>query len=242
MNRQYTLEVAGRLVPYSVHFSGKAKRLSLRISPDTGLVFVVPKRLRRTDVNYEALLKTKGRWIVQKLDNVAKLQNQQPGVSFTDGSKLDVVGKEIILRVIHTSQKRASVRLEGEVLLVLTPEVGELQVRKVVTAWYKHVAKNIIPERVDLLNAPLGFPCKKVAVRDQKSRWGSCSRRGTLSFNWRMLLVPPSAMDYLIYHELAHLKEMNHSIRFWRLVRTLCPTYAEAEHWLKKNGRVFFGK
>ncbi len=66
------------------------------------------------------------------------------------------------------------------------------------------------------------------------------SRRGTLSFNWRMLLVPPSAMDYLIYHELAHLEEMNHSIRFWRLVRMLCPTYAEAEHWLKKNGRLFF--
>ncbi len=178
MNRQYALEVAGRLVPYSVYFSGKAKRLSLRISPDTGLVFVVPKRLRTTDVNYEALLKTKGRWIVQKLDNVAKLRNQQPRLSFTDGSKLDVVGKEITLRVIHTSQKRISVRLEGEVLLVLTPEVDESQVRKVVTGWYKHVAKKIIPERVDLLNGPLGFPYEKVVVRDQKSRWGSCSRRG----------------------------------------------------------------
>jgi predicted metal-dependent hydrolase len=107
-------------------------------------------------------------------------------------------------------------------------------------AWYRHAAKKIIPERVEHLNAPLAFPVNRIVVRDQRSRWGSCSRRGTLSFNWRLLIVPSAVMDYLIFHELAHLKEMNHSIRFWRLVHQLCPTFRESERWLKRHGRMMF--
>ena len=76
---------------------------------------------------------------------------------------------------------------------------------------------------------------RRVCVRNQKSRWGSCSRHGTICLNWRLLQAPESVRDYLILHELAHLKEMNHSRRFWSEVARMCPDYRQAEAWLKKN-------
>jgi predicted metal-dependent hydrolase len=76
-------------------------------------------------------------------------------------------------------------------------------------------------------------------VRNQRSRWGSCSRRGTISLNWRLIQTPVSVRDYVILHELAHLKEMNHSKRFWREVARLCPDYKEAENWLKRHSGEF---
>jgi hypothetical protein len=72
-------------------------------------------------------------------------------------------------------------------------------------------------------------------VRNQKSRWGSCSRRGTISLNWRLIQAPPFVCDYIILHELSHLKEMNHSARFWHEVERVCPDYKMAERWLKQH-------
>jgi predicted metal-dependent hydrolase len=83
-----------------------------------------------------------------------------------------------------------------------------------------------------------GLTVKKVAVRNQRSRWGSCSRRGTISLNWRLVQTPPHVRDYIILHELAHLKQMNHSRRFWAEVEKMCPDYRTAENWLRKNSAL----
>ena len=182
---------------------------------------------------------------MRKCDQVAQLKRNAPQLSFAHGSTLHLLGKEITIVVEPTEKKRTTVRLDGAALIVQTakPHGGDphgSEARGAVVAWCKYTARRIIPERVEQLNASVGFQYKGAIVRDQKTRWGSCSRRGTLSLNWRLLLVPPSVMDYLIYHELAHLKEMNHSIRFWRLVQQLCPSFREAEGWLKKNGSLMF--
>jgi predicted metal-dependent hydrolase len=78
-------------------------------------------------------------------------------------------------------------------------------------------------------------PVRRISIRNQRSRWGSCSRRGTISLNWRLIQAPPAVRDYLILHELAHFREMNHSQRFWREVARLCPQFAEAERWLNQH-------
>jgi predicted metal-dependent hydrolase len=84
--------------------------------------------------------------------------------------------------------------------------------------------------------ARLGVVAKRITVRDTTSRWGSCSARGALSFSWRLVLAPPMVLDYLAAHEVAHLRELNHSPRFWRLVKLACPQTDEAEEWLKRHG------
>jgi predicted metal-dependent hydrolase len=80
-----------------------------------------------------------------------------------------------------------------------------------------------------------GFSVRRVTVRNQRSRWGSCSVRGTISLNWRLVQTPDFVRDYIVLHELAHLKEMNHSRRYWREVARLCPEFEQAEKWLKQN-------
>jgi hypothetical protein len=83
-----------------------------------------------------------------------------------------------------------------------------------------------------------GVDAKQVTVRNQRSRWGSCSSTGTISLNWRLVQTPDFVRDYIIYHELMHLKEMNHSQRFWDRVKEVCPTWEEAERWIKQNGSL----
>ncbi len=92
-----------------------------------------------------------------------------------------------------------------------------------------------LPPRVFVLASQHQLQVRRVSVRNQKSRWGSCSKRGTICLNWRLLQAPESVRDYLILHELAHLKEMNHSSRFWKEVARICPDYKQAEEWLKQH-------
>ena len=82
------------------------------------------------------------------------------------------------------------------------------------------------------------LPVRRITVRNQRSRWGSCSRRGTISLNWRLIQAPPFVRDYLILHELSHVREMNHSPRFWREVERVCPDYETAERWLKQHSAL----
>jgi predicted metal-dependent hydrolase len=240
VNSPRTIQIGGRSIEYSVHLSSRARRLSLRLDPRSGLVFVVPHRWRLDALNFETFLRERRTWVFRALDRAARLERSTPKPTFTDGSTFSVLGKETTLRVLCVEKKRTVVKMVGNELLVRTATVNPDHIHAALTAWFRYAAGRIIPERVEQLNAPLGFRFKNVIVRDQKSRWGSCSRRGTLSFNWRLLLVPPSVMDYLIFHELAHVQEMNHSIRFWRLVQKLCPTFRESERWLKRHGNAMF--
>jgi predicted metal-dependent hydrolase len=98
------------------------------------------------------------------------------------------------------------------------------------------VASLELPERVCELARELGRDIASVTVRDQRSRWGSCSPTGTISLNWRLIQMPPDVADYVIYHELAHVEHANHSRRFWRLVRRVCPWTDQARAWLRRHG------
>ncbi len=124
----------------------------------------------------------------------------------------------------------------GSELLPVKDTSGDL--RPALERHLRRLAARELPARVLELAALHQLPVRRVTVRDQRSRWGSCSRRGTISLNWRLVQAPPSVRDYLILHELAHFKEMNHSRRFWREVQRLCPDFAQAEHWLKKHSEL----
>lgn len=121
------------------------------------------------------------------------------------------------------------------------------QVLKALEARYRKAAKEYIPQRVDYYVSQMEWtdeevfeenrkPYKRITIREQKSRWGSCSGRGTLSFNWRLMLAPPRVLDYVVIHEICHFKHMNHSKEFWEEVAKLEPHYKEYRQWLKDHG------
>jgi predicted metal-dependent hydrolase len=128
-----------------------------------------------------------------------------------------------------------AVCLAADVFLLRTAE-GDL--RPALEWHFARRAKNELLARTWELAAQTRAPVILVTVRNQRSRWGSCSARGTISLNWRLLQVPESVRDYVILHELAHLREMNHSNRFWTRVEEICPGWREAERWLKAHGSL----
>jgi predicted metal-dependent hydrolase len=114
-----------------------------------------------------------------------------------------------------------------------------LNLRSLIEKHLWQLASRELPPRLAELAKQHGFQVRRASVRNQRSRWGSCSKRGTISLNWRLVQTPMFVRDYIILHELAHLKEMNHSRRFWREVARLCPDFARAERWLKDHAGLF---
>ena len=114
-------------------------------------------------------------------------------------------------------------------------DLSEIQ-RAALESRYKEAARSYIPKRVAYYHAMTGGTYKRISIRDQKTRWGSCSSKGTLSFNWRLMLAPPTVLDYVVVHELCHLNNMNHSKAFWQAVETVYPDYRNARKWLKDHG------
>ncbi len=116
---------------------------------------------------------------------------------------------------------------------------------------YRKAAKEYFPKRVEYyvnelfwedseIYAESGKPYVNITIRDQKTRWGSCSSKGTLSFSWRLMLAPPRVLDYVVLHEICHLKEMNHSAAFWNLVGSVMPDYKEYRKWLRDHGSELY--
>ena len=154
---------------------------------------------------------------------------------FRDGHIIPVVGMErrIRHRGLRCRDARGAVWMEPGELHVIGEE---RHVPRRIADWLRGHARDDFARRARFMAADIRRQVKRVVVRDTKSRWGSCAVDGTLSFSWRLVLAPPMVLDYLAAHEVAHLREMNHSPPFWRLVRRICPHTDEAEAWLKAHG------
>lgn len=115
--------------------------------------------------------------------------------------------------------------------------------KKKFTRWdykrHKEEARALVHQKIGELNAHYGFPIRKIAIRDTKSRWGSCSKQGNLNFNYKILFLPPHIADYIIVHELCHLKEFNHSVNFWSLVAEIVPDHKAIRTELKKTAHLY---
>lgn len=113
-------------------------------------------------------------------------------------------------------------------------ELTELQRR-----FYREKAREVLNQRTAYYAGMMGVTYGRIAIREQKTRWGSCSAQGNLNFNWKLILMPPGVLDYVVVHELAHRREMNHSGRFWDLVASYMPEYEKYRRWLKENGNTY---
>ncbi|HTY58190.1 MAG TPA: SprT family zinc-dependent metalloprotease [Bacteroidota bacterium] len=227
--------VGEREIPFVVRPSARARRVSLRIR-EAGLVEVVVP-MHHLVPTPESVLRHHASWILRTFDRLRRSGGMAGLQSVGDGSRILFLGTERTISVLREQRRRPLITLdESRIVIRLTPESPE-DVRPLLSRWMRARAETIIPLRVDELNEPWRFRYSAVTVRNQRTRWGSCSRRGALSFNWRLVILPTEVADYLICHELAHLKHLDHSHRFWKLVETLCPSYRQSERWLRKHGR-----
>jgi predicted metal-dependent hydrolase len=231
--RRVTL--CGRSVPYRITISPRARRLRLVIRPETGLEVILPQGVPLGA--HEAFLREKETWILATLDRLAMQAAASVPLPVVGGRKLAFAGRTLTLQLrTGAPAGRFRVALTGDVLSLTLPALDDETARRALTVWYRRQAQRIFGERLAAYNTRYGYRYGRVSIKEQKSRWGSCSRLGNLNFNWRLLLAPLPVLDYVVVHELCHLKEMNHSARFWQLVARTCPTYATQRRWLRQHG------
>ena len=207
----------------------RARRYTLRIHPtDREAILTMPPRGRIAEAREFAQLH--GGWIAARLGRLPKAAPFQPGTV--------VPLRGVPHRIVHRSGERGTVWTEtrdsGERVLCVAG--GHEHIDRRIGDFLKREAKRELEAASRRFAADLGVTVRRVAVRDQSSRWGSCSTTGVLSYSWRLILAPGYVLDYLAAHEVAHLVEMNHSPRFWRLVQRVCPGHERAKAWLDVHG------
>lgn len=218
-------------MPYIVKRSTRARRVRLEMRREYGLVVVIPRTYpveRVTEV-----LRAKQRWVLRNLARQSQPCPLLGGQGIKFGDVVSYLGRS--LKVVAGKNRGVEcARLERNRLIVNGVPFGK-EVGSVLEQWYRAQAAELIQEKVGKWGAELGLNHTKVTIRGQKSRWGSCSRKGNLSFNWKLMMAPEAVIDYVVIHELAHLKEMNHSKRFWQLVAQHCPEWRECKKWLRTH-------
>jgi predicted metal-dependent hydrolase len=222
------IEIDGQNVVVKPKRNSAARRMVLRLARDgEGFTLTMPKRQSLNSA--KSFLETSKVWMQNTLAHRGRKNAEQR----TDAIMLR--GQHV--QVCKTEKLRGLVRHDVETNILHVPG-GEAHWQRRLVDWLKQEAEK------DLRQASADYASKmetrfsKLTVRDQKSRWGSCSADATLSYSWRLILAPAFVLDYVAAHEVAHLREMNHGPRFWRLVLTHCGKTREAKQWLKANGHT----
>ena len=219
-----TLDAAGLPVTVGVRRSARARRILLRIDRNARRAeLVLPPGALVAEGR--AFAEKKALWLRNRL---ALLPDAIP---FEPGGTVPVLGRDRLL--VHDPAARAGVVLDGGRLIV--SGAREFFARRV-RDWLRREARRRIAALAHDKAGRIGRTVARVSVRDQQSRWGSCSTAGNLSFSWRLILAPAGVLDYVVAHEVAHLAEMNHSPRFWQLVDTLTDHAEFGRSWLRSHG------
>jgi len=195
------------------------------------LTITVPRAYRRE--NIRQLIQDKRRWIVKTADRYGSGWPESASRELQYGDTVTYLGMDLALTQYPGHNGNAEVVLEGNNLKVNAGSSTTLH--QVVANWYKQQAERLFKKRVEEIAGELGIKCGQVTVRKARTRWGSCSRKRNLSLNWKLVMAPPPIIDYVIIHELLHIKEMNHSPRFWKLVDEVCPGWREHRRWLREH-------
>jgi predicted metal-dependent hydrolase len=224
--RRELLRIDGRPVEVTMRLNPRARRLIVKVHPSTGEVSVVAPSQRALD---RALDFARGEapWIARQLARVPK------PIALVPGAHIPFQGRDHV--ILRSESGRGPAQRDADAATITIGGRDEHFQRRVVD-WLKHEAKQTLEERSHAFAARIGARVRRVSVRDTASRWGSCSARKTISYSWRLILAPPFVADYVVAHEVAHLRELNHGPRFWRLVRVLVPDIETPQAWLRKSG------
>jgi len=224
------LKIDGRSVEIILRTNPRARRFIVKVDPATGEVSVVSPSPRSFDRALDFARKEK-EWIAGRLADVPE------PVQLELGSTILFKGVEHAIR--SGEGKGTPVWIDRDALRPTIRVGGRSEhAQRRLMDWLKREARRKIDERVAEYAAMLGVRPKRITIRDTSSRWGSCSSARSLSFSWRLVLAPPAVLDYVVAHEVPHLRELNHRPRFWRLVELLVPDIEKNQAWLSDHGAL----
>lgn len=224
---KYTITIASQQLPILIRKHHSAKRISLRYNHTKNSVsLTIPRHssVRRAI----AFAHEKTMWLEAQIQQYQTIKTQD----ITENCKISVLGEELTIK--HSAGRGIASKI-GSVLYIHGEQ--DFMKRRLQT-WLKNLCKTEIISFSDKFASQIGVRIKKITLRDTRSRWGSCSTNGSLSFSWRLVFAPHNVLEYVVAHEVAHLLEHNHSPAFWNVVANLCPNWKNARYWLKQNGKT----
>lgn len=218
---------------YDIVRSPKRRKLTITVERDRAVVVRAPESA--SDSEIDRVVNSKRQWILEKLRHPQKYQNRRhpPGKEVVNGESALYLGRGYRIEIVETAS--------GEIEFshqFLVPPKQQAKRRKVLRDWYVERAKDKILRRVQQHARDLGVTYSAARIVNNRYRWGSCTIKNNVNFNWRLIKAPMFVIDYVIVHELVHLLETNHTPRFWSIIRAHTPSMDKAKAWLKEHGQV----
>lgn len=237
------IKLKNRRIEFEIIRSSR-KTISIIVNADQELVVRSPKR---TSIkNIKNLLKEKENWILEKLAKMSKIKNPPKDKEFIRGDTLFYLGRECkLIPITEANIESLEIELVEEKLIIRFPvklednkEKRKIEIRQKLIGWYRSQARIKINELINIHKKYLDVEPNKIVIKKQKKRWGSCSSKKNLNFNWKIIMAPLKVIEYLVVHELVHLIHPNHSKDFWQTVAKIIPDYEKKKEWLRINGRL----
>ncbi len=227
-----TFELGENKINYWIERTSRRRSVAIQVMPDSRVVFRIPKRFSEKELS--AILSKRLSWI---LERQAYFKIHYKPLSLSSGSKIPYLGDELLFEIERRDfiQKRIVLEEKRMTVFLRHTETQQKVVSAQVLKWYREQALEKILESIGRFQILLGVSPKKISIRNQRQRWGSCNQRHHLNFNWRLILLPQAILDYVVVHELCHILHLDHSFRFWEKVRSLLPDFRESRQWLKER-------
>lgn len=224
---EHEVVLGGEPIPYEVSYRETVNEPRIDIDI-RGVVVVLPED---SNTNPEEFLRENGNWVLRKHRKYEQYREAAPDRTFEIGETFPYLGEECEL-VVETRPKAA---VEGGAIRLRRNAVDQSSIKRALENFYRREARDRFEARADHYAAEMGVAYEKIEIRNQRTKWGSCSTSGTLGLNWRLMMARPEIIDYVVVHELAHLREANHNREFWMIVATHDPEYREHAEWLEEN-------
>lgn len=215
-------------VDYDVRYSDEASKSRIDADIEKGVTVVIPKESKE-ETSPEGILRNRKRWVKNRIQEFQNFKKEVPDRSYEEGETIKVLGQERTIQLSEQGHK-----LEGDIHLD-KEKVEKASIKEELEKVLRDEAETKIEEKIQQYEHQINSEYDKIYIRDQKTRWGSCSPKDNLSFNWRLVLGPEHVLEYVVVHELAHLEERNHSDKFWKKVKEMYPEYKKSNQWLSEN-------
>ena len=219
---------------------GNRKTVSVIVDPVEGVIVKAPRKTNESQI--QEIVTKKAPWILEKLKGIQELVRVPPEKEFVSGESFPYLGRNYRLKVNRTGPEASKIGLVGGRFVInvdpsVSDEIKAKTVRSALVKWYVDHARVRFIERVTMYAPKVDAHPSRVVIKKQLKRWGSCTKNGRVNFNWKIIMAPMSIVDYVVVHELCHLREPSHSSAFWILLRSVVPDYEERRNWLRINGR-----
>jgi len=228
------IEYGTQTIEFEITYRSR-KTIEIGVEPPDVVTVVAPEGIA-DDVLLKHV-KAKAKWIVQKLYEMKEIQSQHLDREYVNGEAFMYLGRNYSLRVVHDQVlKQPVTKLYQGKFIITTPIDDQLQLKASMEAWFRQKTLQKVEERIAYYQKYFDVEPTVVKVKEQKKRWASCTSKRELLFNWRCVMAPSFALDYIVVHEMCHMLHMDHSKDFWSLLNRIMPDYEKRREWLKNYG------